>query len=105
AEAKGWHGLRRFRLRRLRKVNGEALLTATGQNLKRLLSKRGRGRRPYPSGAAGSAGRASLRRPAPPLGPPPAGPNRPAPARPPAKGFFQQAALFCDGVPRPQLGK
>jgi len=53
AEAKQWHGLRRFRLRRLRKVNGEALLTATGQNLKRLLSKRGWGHRPWPNGASG----------------------------------------------------
>jgi transposase len=51
AEAKDWHGLRRFRLRRLRKVNGQALLTATGQNLKRLLSKRGWGHRHLPSGA------------------------------------------------------
>ena len=38
AEAKDWHGLRRFRLRGLAKVNGEALLIAAGQNLKRLLS-------------------------------------------------------------------
>jgi hypothetical protein len=53
AEAKQWHGLRRFRLRRLRKVNSEGLLAATGQNLKRLLSKRGWGHRPWPSGAAG----------------------------------------------------
>jgi Transposase DDE domain len=53
AEAKDWHGLRRFRLRRLIKVNGIALLTAAGQNLKRLLSKRGWGRRPWPSGAPG----------------------------------------------------
>lgn len=53
AEAKDWHGLRRFRLRRLPKVNGIALLTASGQNLKRLLSKRGWGRRPWPSGAPG----------------------------------------------------
>jgi transposase len=53
AEAKQWHGLRRFRVRGLRKVNGEALLTATGQNLKRLLSKRGWGRRHWPSGAPG----------------------------------------------------
>jgi hypothetical protein len=53
AEAKAWHGLGRFRLRRLPKVNSEALLTATGQNLKRLLSKRGWGRRPFPSGAPG----------------------------------------------------
>jgi transposase len=52
-EAKQWHGLRRFRLRRLRRVNGEALLTATGQNLKRLLSKRGWGHRHWPSGAPG----------------------------------------------------
>lgn len=38
AEAKRWHGLRRFRLRRLERVNIEALLTAAGQNLKRLLT-------------------------------------------------------------------
>jgi transposase len=38
AEAKDWHGLRRFRLRGLEQVNGEALLIAAGQNLKRLLS-------------------------------------------------------------------
>jgi hypothetical protein len=54
AEAKDWHGLRRFRLRGLLKVNGEALLIAAGQNLKRLLSWRGWGRRPFPSGAAGA---------------------------------------------------
>lgn len=53
AEAKDWHGLRRFRLRGLEKVNGEALWIAAGQNLKRLLSWRGWGRRPFPSGAAG----------------------------------------------------
>jgi hypothetical protein len=53
AEAKDWHGLRRFRLRGLPKVNGEALLIAAGQNLKRLLSKLGWGRRPWPNGAAG----------------------------------------------------
>lgn len=52
AEAKDWHGLRRFRLRRLWRVNCEALIIAAGQNLKRLLSKRGWGRRPLPSGAA-----------------------------------------------------
>jgi hypothetical protein len=52
AEAKEWHGLRRFRLRCLSRVNCEALLTATGQNLKRLLQQRGWGRRPLPSGAA-----------------------------------------------------
>jgi hypothetical protein len=52
-EAKAWHGLERFRLRMLEKVNIEALLIATGQNLKRLLSWRGWGRRPWPSGALG----------------------------------------------------
>jgi transposase len=49
-EAKDWHGLRRFRLRRLPKVNTQALLTAAGQNLKRLLRRRGWGRRPWPGG-------------------------------------------------------
>jgi len=53
AEAKQWHGLRRFRLRGLTKVNSAALLIATGQNLKRLLSARGWGRRPWPGGALG----------------------------------------------------
>ncbi len=52
AEAKDWHGLRRFRLRRLWRVNCEALVIAAGQTLKRLLSKRGWGRRPLPSEAA-----------------------------------------------------
>ncbi len=52
AEGKDWHGMRRFRLRRLWRVNCEALIIAAGQNLKRLLSKRGWGRRPLPSGAA-----------------------------------------------------
>ena len=53
AEAKAWHGLRRFRLRGLEKVNGEALLIATGQTLKRLLCHQGWGQRPFPSGDAG----------------------------------------------------
>ncbi len=48
AEAKDWHGLRRFRLRLLWRVNCEALRIATGQNLKRLLKKRGWGRHPFP---------------------------------------------------------
>ena len=47
-EAKDWHGLRRFRLRLLWRVNIEALRIAAGQNLKRLLKKRGWGRRPFP---------------------------------------------------------
>jgi transposase len=54
-EAKDWHGLRRFRLRGLPKVNIEALIVATGQNLKRLLSALGWGRRPWPDGALGLA--------------------------------------------------
>lgn len=52
-EAKAWHGLRRFRLRGLEKTNIEALVTATGQNLKRLLKYQGWGRQPWPSGAPG----------------------------------------------------
>ena len=66
AEAKDWHGLRRFRLRGLEKVNGEALLIAAGQNLKRLLSRWGWGRRPWPNGAAGLVVPAPM--PAPPAG-------------------------------------
>ncbi len=38
-EAKQWHGLERFRLRRLERVNSEALLIAAGQNIKRLLAR------------------------------------------------------------------
>jgi transposase len=55
-EAKQWHGMRQFRLRGLQKVNMEGLFIAAGQNLKRLLSMRGWGRRPWPDGAAGIAG-------------------------------------------------
>ncbi len=51
AEGKDWHGMRRFRLRRLWRVNSEALMRSAGQNLKRLLKKRGWGRRPYPTEA------------------------------------------------------
>ena len=54
-EAKQWHGMRRFRLRGLMKVNMEGLFIAAGQNLKRLLSAKGWGRRPWPDGAAGCA--------------------------------------------------
>ena len=50
-EAKDWHGLRRFRLRGLWKVNCEGLLTAAGQNLKRWLSRTGWGRRHGPFGS------------------------------------------------------
>ncbi len=48
AEGKDWHGMRRFRLRRLWRVNCEALIRAAGQNLKRLLKKHGWGRHPFP---------------------------------------------------------
>ena len=51
AEAKDWHGLRRFRLRGLANVNIEGLLIAAGQNLKRLLAASGWGRRHAPCGS------------------------------------------------------
>jgi transposase len=41
AEAKEWHGMRRFRLRGLWQVNVEALVVAAGQNIKRLLDSSG----------------------------------------------------------------
>jgi len=50
-EGKQWHGMRRFHLRRLWRVNCEALIRASGQNLKRLLKKRGWGWRPFPAEA------------------------------------------------------
>jgi hypothetical protein len=43
AEAKTLHGLRRFRLRGIEKVNIEGLMTAAGQNIKRLLRHQGTG--------------------------------------------------------------
>ena len=42
AEGKLWHGMRRFRTRRLAKTNSEALVIAAGQNAKRLLAFGGR---------------------------------------------------------------
>jgi Transposase DDE domain len=45
-EAKDWHQLRRFRLRGLVNVNIQALLVATGQNLKRWLTATQRGHQP-----------------------------------------------------------
>jgi transposase len=51
-EAKDWHGMRRFRLRRLEKVTIEALLIATGQNIKRLVAARERGPRKLAQAAA-----------------------------------------------------
>ena len=62
-EAKDWHGLRRFRLRRLWRVNCEGLLVAAGQNLKRWLTRTGWGRRYGPAGSlALSRGAVLLRR-------------------------------------------
>ncbi len=52
AEGKEWHGMSRFRLRRLRKVNAEALLIAAGQNVKRLLEFGRRGPRKMAQAAA-----------------------------------------------------
>ena len=51
AEAKDWHGLRRFRLRGLTNANIEGLLIAAGQNLKRFLAATGWGRRHAPCGS------------------------------------------------------
>jgi transposase len=51
AEAKLWHGLRRFRLRGLDNVNIEGLLIAAGQNLKRFLAASGWGWRHAPCGS------------------------------------------------------
>jgi hypothetical protein len=51
AEAKLWHGLRRFRRRGLENVNIEGLLVATRQNLKRWLVATGWGRRNAPCGS------------------------------------------------------
>lgn len=55
-EAKQWHGMRQFRLRGLKKANMEGLPIAAGQNLKRLLSAWGWGRRPWPDVAASCVG-------------------------------------------------
>ena len=60
AEGKQWHQMRRFRLRRLWRVNTEAFLIAAGQNLKRLLQRWGWGRRPFPSGKAAATDKSGL---------------------------------------------
>lgn len=62
AEAKDWHGLRRFRRRGLENVSIEGLLIAAGQNLKRFLAATGWGRRNAPCGilVAGSGELLSL---------------------------------------------
>jgi len=51
-EAKQWHGLRRFRLRRLRKVTGEALLRRPTK-FETALSKARMGAPTLPTGAPG----------------------------------------------------
>lgn len=85
-EAKDWHGLRRFRLRRLEKVNIEALLIASEQNIKRLVAARDRGPRKLAQVAA--------------LHPPePVGRCRPhltrrCPSFVRSKGVFQQPVAF-----------
>ncbi len=48
-EMKQWHQGRRFRLRRLQKVNIEGLIKAAGQNIKELLKARPWSRRPDPT--------------------------------------------------------
>ena len=52
-EAKAWHGVERFRFRMLETVNLEAVMIATGHNLKRLHSWRSWGQRCWPGGAPG----------------------------------------------------
>ncbi len=51
AEANQWHGLDRFRLRGLWRVNTQTLPIAAGQNLKRYLAARGWGQRHGPMGS------------------------------------------------------
>jgi transposase len=91
AEAKDWHGLRRFRLRRLEKVNIEALLIASGQNVKRLVAARGRSPRKPAQVAA-------LRRPDPVSRCRPHLSDR-RPLRLPNRSVFQQAGKLSPTVP------
>jgi hypothetical protein len=103
AAAKQWHGLSRPRLRGLMNATIQGLLIAAGQNLKRLLAARGRGRRHAPCGSLGA-------RPAPPLGlvldparsRPGSAAGPPAPRRraghrlsTPRMAFFQHAGLMA----------
>ncbi len=48
-EGKQWHGMRKFRLRRLAKTNIEGLMRAAGQNIKRLLKPRKSPHKPTPA--------------------------------------------------------
>jgi transposase len=93
-EAKDWHGLRRFRLRRLPKVNTEALLTAAGQNLKRLLRRRGWGRRPWPGGPPAAVSGRCPRPKALPVGGPPKGRTPPPPEALGRRSVRQEVGLF-----------
>jgi hypothetical protein len=60
--------MRRFRLRRLWRVNCEALMRAAGQNLKRMLKNRGWGRHSFPAEALCAFFLAVFRWVTPPLG-------------------------------------
>ena len=51
-EAKQWHNMQKFRLRGLIRVNIEGLLTAAGQNIKRLLKAQPRPQSPDPGHVA-----------------------------------------------------
>jgi hypothetical protein len=51
-EAKQWHHLGQFRLRGLHKVNIEALMITSGQNLKRLIRAQQRPQPGHPATAA-----------------------------------------------------
>ncbi len=84
AEAKEWHGMRRFRLRTLWRVNAEAMVTAAGQNIKRLLTFSGRGTEEVgagrgPAAAGTDSSRAAI------VG----DPHR-------SSRVFQQAGAFCE---------
>jgi hypothetical protein len=96
-EAKQWHGLGRFRLRGLEKVNSESLLIAAGQNLKRLWRRWGGRRRPGAHGAGMSAPHPAVLARFPGDGPaegerPIAEPTR----QPGAPGFFNTLGPFRD---------
>ena len=89
-EAKEWHGMRRFRLRRLWRVNAEAMVIATGHNIKRLLTFWGRGPRKLaqvealrPPAPTSSANSRPLR-----------GSHRRRPHR--SSRVFQRAGAFCE---------
>ena len=94
-EAKQWHGLRPFRLRGLRKVTTESLLTAAGQNLKRWLVATGWGRRHAPYGALAAPLGAQLPRRRPTIGPPPRPRLEPRMQRP---ARWPSCAAFVTGL-------